>query len=410
MSSYHKHLAWLSTQLQTMASLTEKWASINTGSTHLAGLAQLLSIIKDDFSVLGGKISTITFPPRHVLDKEGNKNSIPAAHGLSIRKRPEAPIQILLGGHMDTVYSPEHPFQQIRYSNDSTMIGPGVTDMKGGLAILLKTLECFEQSPNASAIGWEIFLNPDEEIGSPCSAPFWKEAARRNQIGLLFEPSFEDGSCVSARKGSANYTLIARGKAAHAGRDFSSGRNAIYALTRLIGEIERMGNSHEGATINVGYIQGGGPTNIVPDYAMCRFNIRAKEAQEMIALKQKIETLVEKNHLANDISLNLIEESWRTSKPFDSKTQQLFGLYEKCANELEVPFGLRESGGVCDGNILSAEGLPTLDSIGVQGGNIHTDKEYLHIPSLVSKAQIAALFLFKIAAGETILPKETENG
>ena len=117
-------------------------------------------------------------------------------------------------------------------------------------------------------MGWEVLINPDEEIGSPGSAPLLIQAAKRNHLGLVFEPSLPDGNLVGARKGSGNFTVIARGKAAHAGRNPQLGRNAIDALARFIVGLASLDDSGGAITTNVGYIQGGGPVNVVPDLAV----------------------------------------------------------------------------------------------------------------------------------------------
>jgi glutamate carboxypeptidase len=228
--------------------------------------------------------------------------------------------------------------------------------------------------------------------------------ARKNHIGLVFEPGFGDGAFVSKRKGSANLTLIARGKSAHAGRDFHAGRNSIFALARLITEIEHLNLNEQGTTLNVGHIEGGGPVNIVPDLAICRLNIRSSTAQNLLDTLEQIRQLVQQAS-SKGIEIELIEDYCRLPKPFDVAHQALFEQYATCANDLHYPFLLRESGGVCDGNTLAEAGLPTLDSLGAIGGLMHTDEEYLLIPSLVQRAQIATLFLLKLASGAISLPK-----
>ena len=110
--------------------------------------------------------------------------------------------------------------------------------MLGGLVILLKALEALESSPLAAGLGWEILLNPDEELGSPGSLPLLREAAGRNHLGFLFEPCLPDGSLVSIRKGSGNFTAVVLGRAAHAGRDFHAGRSATVALAELITKLD----------------------------------------------------------------------------------------------------------------------------------------------------------------------------
>ncbi len=387
-----------------MQELVKKWSEINSFSTHLTGIAELLGKVEADFTQLNGTHTLIPLAPYKTITTTGESNEQPLGPALHIRKRPLAPIQIFLGGHIDTVFPPSSPFQKIIEKDSDSWIGPGVTDMKGGLAILLMALAALEQSHLAEHIGWEILINPDEEIGSPGSAPLFEEAAKRNHFGLIFEPSFPDGAFVSSRKGSSTYMIIIKGRSAHVGRDFASGSHAIYALAEFIQKIEKLGQT-EGLIANVGYVEGGGPVNIVPEHAALRLNIRSAEEKKILSFKHQLEAIVEQCQKREGIQIFLHNDAYRMPKPFDAKTELLFKLYGSCAEQLKLPFHLRDTGGVCDGNILAGSGLPTLDSIGAMGGKMHTHNEYIYLPSLVYRAQLAALFLFKIASREITFPK-----
>src|SRR5690606_36982142 len=113
-----------------------------------------------------------------------------------IKVRPEAPIQLLLSGHYDTVYGPEHPFQTCELLGSDILRGPGTADMKGGLVVMLAALQTFAATPHAAKIGYEILLNPDEETGSQGATPFLEEAAQRHRFGLVFEPARSNGDLV----------------------------------------------------------------------------------------------------------------------------------------------------------------------------------------------------------------------
>lgn len=379
--------------------LVKDWAEIHSGSDNLPGLARMCKALKSSFSILKGDITEHKLPERIIIDKTGYKKAISLGQALHIRKRPDAPIRVFLGGHMDTVYGEHHPFQRVRRLDKNTMQGPGVADMKGGLVVMLKALEILEQHPSASNIGWEVLINPDEEIGSPGSYDLFVEAAKRNHLGLLFEPSFPDGAIVSERKGSANWTVISRGKAAHAGRDFEKGKNAIAILCHFLGEIDKKNGKVEGLTINVGSIQGGGPVNIVPDLAIARINARFTTKEAYAQLETDLQTLIESMNMTG-AELTLFLEGCRKPKIFGSSEKKLFDHLNACAKEIGYSLEYRPSGGVCDGNILSEHGLPVLDSLGVIGGNIHTDEEYFVIDSLGRRIQLVGTFLVKLATGQ----------
>lgn len=406
MQTYASYLEWIKIQTKRLQDYVKKWSEINSYSTSLPGLAALSKALKEDFACLGGDLQVIPLPPRQIVDNRGNIVPNPLGSALSFKKRPQAPIQIFLAGHMDTVFPPESPFQNVEEISPTVWQGPGVTDMKGGLAIMLIALEALERAPFAEKIGWEILINPDEEIGSPGSGSLFEAAAQRHHLGLIFEPSFPDGAFVSERKGSANYTAVVRGKAAHAGRDFAQGRSAIYASAELIHQIEVIQLANPDLIINVGRIEGGGPTNIVPDLAIVQINMRSTKdeaIQNSLIELQKIAALVQGRE---GIHVHLISDTLRFPKPFTHPVQKLFSHYADCAKQLNMPFSHRTTGGVCDGNILAHAGLPVVDSLGAIGGNLHTHQEYLFLPSLVERGQLTALFLLKLASGEIPLSKE----
>ena len=239
MTDYLPHLQWIDRQERRMIDLLTRWANVNSGSHNLPGLNEMLALLEEEFSVLGGETERVELAPQQLDDSSGTAVQVPLGRALLIRKRPTAPVRLLLCCHMDSVYPVDHPFQKAVRVADNILKGPGVTDAKGGLMVMLVALQAFERSPWAEKVGWEVLINPDEEIGSPGSAPLLIQAAKRNNLGLVFEPSLPDGNLVGARKGSGNFTAIARGKAAHAGRNPQLGRNAI----------DRAGTVHRGIDV-----------------------------------------------------------------------------------------------------------------------------------------------------------------
>lgn len=409
MKKYAPHLDWIHSQQDHMTSLLIKWANINSGSHNIQGLTHMLTSLESSFATLGGQLESIPLPAGFKIDSKGQKIATPSASALHITKHSSAPIQVFLGGHMDTVYGPESTFQSVTQIADNFLNGPGVADMKGGLVILLTALQALERSPYAGLIGWEVLINPDEEIGSQGSEHLFIESAKRNDLALLFEPSFPDGAVVTSRKGSANFALVVKGRSAHAGRDFHLGCNAISAVARFINEIEKLNNPQGGVTINIGHIEGGGAINIVPDMAICRFNVRAIDADQFDSLRMEIIHAIERGNAQEGITMTLYELASRGPKLFDDKNQLLFDSLKLCASEMGVQLEGRPSGGVCDGNIMSHEGVPTIDTLGVIGGNIHTHEEYVILSSLSERASLIAGFLMKLANREIELTSRKEN-
>jgi glutamate carboxypeptidase len=206
----------------------------------------------------------------------------------------------------------------------------------------------------------------------------------RGHVGLTYEPALADGTLAGARKGSGNYHLIVTGKAAHAGRAFDEGRNAVAGAAMIAAALHGLNGRHEGVTVNVAKISGGGALNVVADNAVVRFNVRA------IASAPPFEGL----------TLDLHGGFTRAPKPMDAAQTALFEAVKEAGALLGQSIAWKPSGGVCEGNNLHAAGLPNIDTLGVRGGDIHSDQEFAWPDSFVERAQLSALILCKIASGE----------
>lgn len=398
MDGYQAPLNWLSRQKESMIDLLIHWVNINSGTENLEGLDKMLLTITDELKVFNEPIEVISLESGVRVDNNGEIRKLHFGKALRVTKRPKAPIQILLCGHMDTVFPVDSPFQTAKRVDEHTLIGPGATDMKGGLIIMLKALEAFERFDKKDQIGWELIINPDEEIGSLGSEAVIRKSTKGKDIGLIFEPSFPDGFIVCERKGSTNFTIVSRGISAHAGRDFDKGRNAITNLIKLLIKVEQLNGAREGLTVNLGHIHGGGPTNIVPDLALCRCNSRMKKLEDADFLLTTVEELIAEQNRKEGVNLEFHKASYRPPKEFDTAHQHLFNDLQECSKELSQNLNWRASGGVCDGNIFAQEGLTTADTLGVIGSGIHTFDETTDLDSLTDRAQLCTLFLMKIAS------------
>ena len=328
---------------------------------------------------------------------------------LSVVKRPDAPIRVFLGIHMDTVYGLDQPFQTSKRLGASTLCGPGVADAKSGIVVMLIALEALERSDVADFIGWEVLINSDEELGSPGSTPLLAQCAKRNHLGFIFEPTLADGSLASQRKGSGNFAIVVRGRAAHAGREFHVGRNAITAMADIITQLDALNGWFEGLTINVAQVEGGGQMNMVPDLAICRLNVRYVDVQQETVVQSKIEEIVDEIDKRSGIGAALHGGFTAPPKPFDEPTRQLLEHVADCGRELGIDVTWRSTGGVCDGNRLAAAGLSNVDTMGVRGGDIHSPNEYLLIDSLTERAKLSALLLMKFASGQMRWPMKNNT-
>jgi glutamate carboxypeptidase len=265
---------------------------------------------------------------------------------------------------------------------------------------MLNALLAFEQSPLAQKVGWQVIINPDEELGSPGSSELLQAAATAADWGLLFEPTLPDGTLVSWRKGSGNFTFVVHGKAVHSGRDFAAGRNAVVAMSRLMTEIHALNTDSE-ITYNVGRVSGGGALNIVPDLAIGRVNVRVRTVEQQQLVEREFQRLVTAANQADGIRVELFGSFTSPPKVLNERTGRLQQLIESCGAELGIPIKWQGSGGASDGNKFAAAGLPNIDSLGPMGGEIHSSREFLLVDSLVPRTQLVTAVLGQLAAGFT---------
>lgn len=400
-----RELDWIDAQAARMASVVEEWAGISSASFDRDGLGRMTETLERALRTLGGTIEVHELPAVQIIDGNGQRSERALGKALRIIKRPEHPRRVFLGIHSDTVHEADRS-PRVQRTDSGTLRGPGVADAKGGLAVLWIALEAFERSALADKLGWEVLINPDEELGSPGSAGLLCEAAERCRLGLLFEPALPGGALASARKGSGNFTAVIRGRAAHAGRDFELGRNAVIALADLALRLDRLTGAAPGLTLNVGRVEGGGAVNVVPDLAICRFNVRCETAADQLLAEHEIRSAA--NDVASGRSGITVELDGGFSappKPLERTTQTLLEQLAACGRELGFGITWQATGGVCDGNRLAAAGLPTIDSLGPRGGGIHSPDEYLVLDSLPERAKLTALFLLELAAGEIAWPE-----
>ncbi|HEY0446207.1 MAG TPA: hydrolase, partial [Allosphingosinicella sp.] len=317
---------------------------------------------------------------------------------LHLRVRPEAPVQLLFTGHMDTVYAAEHPFQSLAWREEGVLGGPGVADMKGGIAVMLAALKAIEASPAAQQLGYEVVVNSDEEVGSPGSAALLAEAARGKQAALTYEPAaLPDGTLAGARPGSGNFSILVTGRSAHAGRNPEEGRNAIVAAADLALRLAKARGPR--LSVNPARIEGGSPNNVVPDHAILRVNMRPFTAEDQQRALAQIEAAVAMVTAEHEVKVEVHGGFGRPPKPLDAKAEKLFQLVRSCGAELGQSIGWQPSGGVCDGNNIAACGVPVVDTMGVRGGAIHSPDEYLIVASLAERAQLSALTVLRLATG-----------
>ncbi len=374
---------------------TLEWAKVNSGTTNLDGLATVAAMLADAFSVLPGETSLIDPEPVEAVRADGTVDQIRRGRHLVTSVRPEAPVRLLLTGHMDTVFAADHPFQQIVELESGILNGPGLADMKGGLSVMLGALQLLEQSEYASRIGYDVMINSDEEMGSGSSAALIRRLAEGKTAALTYEPALPDGTLAGERGGSGNFSIIFTGKSAHAGRNPDEGRNALVAAADMAVRLKAL--HREGLSVNPAKIDGGGPNNSVPDHAILRVNFRPKTLEDQAVAQKALDQMVSDIAKLHDVGVHCHGGFGRPPKPIDPQAERLFGLVKQCGAELGLDIRWRGTGGVCDGNNIAACGIPVVDTMGVRGGAIHSADEYLITDSLVERTQLSALTIMRIA-------------
>ena len=373
------------------------WCAINSGSRNLAGLEEMADPLAAAMGEIG-PVEQIKLPETQEVAADGTIRTVPTSAALRLRVRPEAPVQIALTGHYDTVYPAETRFRDVVTRADGALHGPGIADMKGGISVMLAALAAFETHPLAARVGYTALLSPDEETGSLASAPLLAELGAAAHIGMTYEPALADGTLVSGRKGSGNFHIRVTGRAAHAGRDFDSGRNAILAAARIGLALGALNGRREGVTVNVARIDGGAPLNQVPDVAVLRFNARLPDNIAEAWLMAGIADALAEGR-GDGIEAELHGGITRKPKPFVPAQQALFEKVRETGALIGQSLAWAPSGGVCEGNNLFAAGLPGIDTLGVRGGDIHSEREYAWGESFVERARLSALLLAKLADG-----------
>ena len=384
---------------EPMLAQVEAWAAVNSGTANLAGLKSMAGLLADAFSGLPGDLELEDAAPVEAVDPDGARRLIGHGRNLLLTVRPNAPVQLLLTGHMDTVFGADHAFQALSWIEPAKVLGgPGVADMKGGIAVMLAALKAVEASPDAGRIGYEVVINSDEETGSPGSAALIARAAAGKAAALTYEPAaLPDGTLAGARPGSGNFSFVVTGRSAHAGRNPEDGRNAVVAAAELALRLAH--SKTPGLNINPAKIEGGSPNNVVPDHAILRVNLRPATGDDQEIAQRLIANAVEQTATAHDVHIDVHGGFGRPPKPMTGEAEALFHLVRKAGADLGQAIAWQPSGGVCDGNNIAACGVPVVDTMGVRGGKIHSMEEYLIVDSLAERAALSALTILRIAGG-----------
>ena len=299
--------------------------------------------------------------------------------------------RILVLGHADTVWPMgtlgSMPFRE----SDGRLWGPGVLDMKAGIAFFVFAVQALRDLDIAAASQVVLQLNADEEVGSPSSRPLTERNARRSQAVLVLEPGTGlEGRLKTARKGVGDYTIVVRGRAAHAGLDFADGASAILELARQVGVIAGFTRLERGVTVNPGVISGGTRPNVVAAEARVEVDIRVPRLKDAAALEKKFRKLRPVDRRCS------IEVSGGLNRPPMERSAggiRLFRAARRIGREIGMDLGESLSGGGSDGNFTAALGIPTLDGLGAVGEGAHAPHESILVDPIAGRAALLARLL-----------------
>ncbi|MFN3192403.1 MAG: hydrolase [Aureliella sp.] len=396
---------WLGEQQATARSDLIMLASQNSGSSNLDGLLAMAGTIESWFDLKEGGVrpvaaSRTSLPARRIVSNDGEVSTSATGPILRWDLRPQAARRVLLVIHYDTVFGINHEFQSCQMLDDDRMGGPGVADAKGGIVVIRNSVRALEQFHLADEIGLTVVLNPDEEVGSLSSAGYLQEIASDFDFGLLFEPALPTGELVGQRKGSGNFEIVVNGRAAHAGRHFEDGRNAVALLSRIFVALDDLNLEMDRCTVNVGECHGGVAVNVVPPVAVGRFNIRVEDDQTAQEVVNRVDSIIRSANEADGFEVQLFGGMTSPPKTLTPAMEELMGAI---GNVTEAVQGnrvqWRSTGGVCDGNKLAAAGLPNIDTMGPVGDGLHSSGEWVQVSSLAEKAAVVVELIARYASG-----------
>lgn len=353
----------------------ERMVNMDSPSLDKALVDRFVRFVGSNFEAIGGRVEYI--PAERFGDH------------LVVRFDGASAGRVLLLGHTDTVFpAGEAARRPFNLANDRAT-GPGVFDMKAGIAVMWSALRALGPLPRRVT----VLLNSDEEVSSVSSRDLIQKEAAAAIAVLVLEPSLPGGVLKTARKGVGRFTVKAIGRSAHAGVDPERGINAIAEIAHQVLQLQRLSDPDRGTTVTVSVIQGGTRVNVVPAEAAVEVDIRVSTMEEAGRVSEILRGL--KPHLPGA----RIEVRGGISRPpmeRTADTARLFSLAKTIGAELGLDLQEGSTGGASDGNMTSAMGIPTLDGLGPIGDNAHSPEEFVDVRSLPGRAALVAGLLLSL--------------
>jgi glutamate carboxypeptidase len=383
-SEAKRRLAYFNNRRDEIVSTIRELVEIESPSDNKGAADHIAEFIAGRFSKLGGEIRL------HRAQHFGNH--------LQVNFGGKSARPVLLLGHYDTVYPLGTLASMPCRVAGNKLTGPGVLDMKSGIALMLHAIAALQdaQTEDRDALPRPVtvLLVSDEEVGSESSRKITEALAKRAVAVLVLEPSYgPQGAVKTARKGVGDYQVKVTGKASHAGLDFQKGVNAIRELARQIEKISGFTDLKKGLTVNVGIVNGGSRTNVVPADAAAQIDVRIARLKDAAGIDTKMRRLRPFNRKCK------IEITGGINRPPMERTAGVAGLYAQArdiARELEWKLGEAAVGGGSDGNFTAGLGIPTLDGLGGAGDGAHARHEHVLISELPRRAALLAAMIEQV--------------
>src|ERR1700723_3264389 len=393
-----RRLAYFEDRRDAMVATIRELVEIESPSDNKAAVDRLSEVVAQKFAALGGAVRV------HRASEFGNHLQVDFAD-LSGNKPGDKSDgkPVLLLGHYDTVYPMGTLAKMPCRVDGDKLTGPGVLDMKSGIALMLSAIAALRDSHPLGGTGsdenrWDerrglprpvsVLLVSDEEVGSDSSRAITESLARKAAAVLVLEPSYGfEGAVKTARKGVGDYTIKVAGRSSHAGLDFQKGVNAILELARQIEKVSQFTDLKKGLTVNVGIVSGGSRKNVVPAEATAQVDVRIARMKDAAGIDKKMYGLRPFNRKCK------IEISGGINRPPMERTAGVAGLYARAveiARDLGWKLGEAAVGGGSDGNFTAGLGIPTLDGLGGVGDGAHATHEHILISGLPRRAALIA--------------------
>jgi glutamate carboxypeptidase len=305
---------------------------------------------------------------------------------------PGSGARVMLLGHFDTVWDVGQIKRMPVVQHDGKLHGPGVFDMKGGIAVALLAMRAIS-TLHAAAPTVVMLWTTDEEVGSGTSREAIEEEARRSDAVLVLEPSLPGGAAKTSRKGCGDFDLTVRGVSAHAGIDPGKGASAIHELAHQITALEALQDLARGVSVNIGTISGGTRTNVVAELAHASVDVRVPTMEDAARIEGAVRGLKPR------LTGTSLELTGGFGRPPLERSPHVIRLYEtarEVAGELGVELAEGGTGGGSDGNFTAALGVPTLDGLGPMGDGAHALHEHVLVADLTWRAAFLAALVLRL--------------